>query len=67
MLVLGRVIDQEITITVPKGQMFDTEIKVRIVDIIRGHVVRLGVVAPKEFQVLRDNAKVRVEKELVQS
>jgi len=67
MLVLGRLIDQEICISVPKGQKCDSEIKIRIVDIIRGHVVRVGVVAPDEFQILRDNAKTRIKKDLVQS
>ena len=67
MLVLGRLIDQEICISVPKGQIFDSEIKIRIVDIVRANVVRVGIVAPKEFQILRDNAKTKVKKELVQS
>jgi sRNA-binding carbon storage regulator CsrA len=67
MLVIGRLIDQEIYISVPKGQIFDSEIKIRIVNIIRGHVVRVGVVAPDNFQILRDNAKTRIKKEFVQS
>ena len=53
MLVLGREIGDTITITGPDG----TVIELTIVD-IRRLKMRIGIDAPKEWKIVRDDAKI---------
>jgi carbon storage regulator len=57
-LILTRRIEEAVTITCPDGQ----QVVVKVLSIGPGDV-RLGFDAPPEVSILRDNAKIKKEKE----
>ena len=64
MLVLGREYGQKLFITVPPGTYEEAQkITVIIAQPIHNNIVRIGISAPREFAIVRDNAKLRTKKE----
>jgi carbon storage regulator CsrA len=59
MLILTRKIEEAVTITSPGGQ----EVTVRVLGFPSSGEVRLGFDAPSYVKIMRDNARVRKERE----
>ena len=65
MLILGREYGQKLFITIPPGTYEEEQkITVAITEPILTKTVRIGISAPKNFAIVRDNAKLRVKKEV---
>jgi carbon storage regulator CsrA len=58
-LILTRKIEEAVTVTTPAGE----EVTVRVLGFPTPGEVRLGFDAPQDFKILRDNARVRKERE----
>jgi len=64
MLILSREHGQKIFITIPPGTYEEAQkITVVIAEPIHNKIVRMGISAPREFAIVRDNAKLRTKKE----
>lgn len=57
MLVLSRRCNEAIILTLPDG----TRVKVLIVDIRNGNIVRVGIDAPSDVLILRDELQAEVD------
>lgn len=62
MLVLSRHRDESIIITIGEGVPIGTRIKLTVAD-IRGDKIRLGIDAPKEVEVHREEIQVLVDRD----
>jgi carbon storage regulator CsrA len=60
MLILTRGTEEAVTVTTPRGE----QVTVKILGFPTKGTVRLGFDAPNDFKILRDNAKLRMEREV---
>ena len=61
MLILTRGIEDAVTVTTPLGE----QVTVKVLSFPSSNTVRLGFDAPGDFKILRDNAKLRKEREVL--